>query len=84
MNTIVESLLRKGVYPYDNVDRMRKLDETSLPSKESFYSNLAGEDIAGEGYQHAHTVWKEFNIESMKDYYNLYNVSDALLSGGCY
>ena len=26
-----------------------------------------------------HTVWMEFNIESMKDYHNLYSLSDVLL-----
>ena len=26
-------LLRKGVYPYDYADCLKKLDETSLPSK---------------------------------------------------
>ena len=30
------SLLRKGVYPYDYVDCMKKLDETSLPPKDAF------------------------------------------------
>ena len=49
-------LLRKGVYPYDYVDCLKKLDETSLPTKEAFYSNLAGEGITDEDYQHAHTV----------------------------
>ena len=29
-------LLRKGVYPYDYVHCMKKLDETSLPPKEAF------------------------------------------------
>ena len=29
-------LLRKGVYPYDYVDCMKKLDEASLPPKEAF------------------------------------------------
>ena len=58
---------------------MKKFDEKSLPSKESFYSKLTGEGITDEDYQHAHTVWKEFNIESMKDYHNLYNLSDVLL-----
>ena len=71
--------LRKGVYPYDYVDCWKKLDETSLPPKESFYSNLTGEGITDEHYQHAHTVWKEFYIESMKDYHKLYNLSDVLL-----
>ena len=49
-------LLRKGVYPYDYVDCMKKLDETSIPLKEAFYSKLTGDGIADEEYQHAHTV----------------------------
>ena len=56
-------LLRKGVYPYDYVDCMQKLDETSLTPKEACYFKLTGEVITDEDYQHAHTVWKEFNIE---------------------
>ena len=30
-------LLRKGVYPYDYMDNWERFNETSLPSKESFY-----------------------------------------------
>ena len=33
-------LLRKGVYPYEYMDNWKRLNETSLPNKESFYSNL--------------------------------------------
>ena len=75
-------LLIKGVYPYDYVNCIKKLDETSLPSKEAFYSKLTGEGITDtyyRYYQPAHTVWKEFNIESMKCYHNLYNLSDVLV-----
>ena len=72
-------LLRKGVYPYDYVDCMKKLDETSLPPQDAFYSKLTGAGITDEDYQHAQTVWNEFNIETMKDYHNLYNLSDVLL-----
>ena len=43
------------------------------------HSKLTGDGITDEDYQHAHTVWKEFNIESMKDYHKLYNLSDVLL-----
>ena len=32
-------LLRKGVYPYEYMDNWERFNETSLPSKESFYSN---------------------------------------------
>ena len=58
---------------------MIKFDEKTLPPKEAFYSKLTDEGITDEGYQHAHTVWKEFNIESMKDFHKLYNLADVLL-----
>ena len=38
-------LLRKGVYPYEYTDGWDKFNETSIPSKESFYSNLTMENI---------------------------------------
>ena len=34
----------------------KKIEETSLPPKEAFYSKLAGEGITDEDYQHAQTV----------------------------
>ena len=49
-------LLREGVYPYDYVDCMKKLDETSLPPKEAFYSKLTCQGITDEDCQHAQTV----------------------------
>ena len=51
---------RKGVYPYDYVDSVDKLAESSLPPKEAFYSRLNDEEITNEDYEHAKTVWKEF------------------------
>ena len=33
-------LLRKGVYPYEYINSWKKFNETSLPNKEDFYSNL--------------------------------------------
>ena len=38
-------LLRKGVYPYEYMDSCERFNETSLPSKKNFYSNLNIEDI---------------------------------------
>ena len=34
------SLLRKGVYPYEYMDSWEIFNETLLPDKEDFYSNL--------------------------------------------
>ena len=38
-------LLRKGVYPYEYMDNWERFEETSLPNKESFYSNLNMEKL---------------------------------------
>ena len=46
---------------------MKKFYETSLPPKDAFYSKFTGEGITDEDYQHAQTVSKEFDIQTMKD-----------------
>ena len=40
------------------MDSWKRFDETSLPKKEDFYSNLIIEDITDAGYKHAKNVWK--------------------------
>ena len=37
-----------------------KFNETALPEKEEFYSNLNVEDITDVGYMHAKRVCKDF------------------------
>ena len=46
-------LLEKGIYPYEDMDNWRKFDETTLPPKETFYSNLDLENISDKDYAHA-------------------------------
>ena len=72
-------LARKGVFPYDWFDSLEKLNETSLPPKEAFYSKLNDEHISDEDYAHAQTVWKELNMKTMKEYHDLYLKTDVLL-----
>ena len=72
-------LLRKGVYPYEYLDSWEKFDETTLPSKEAFYSNLNLEDISSEDYVHTQKVWDVFEIKDLGEYHNLYAQSDTLL-----
>ena len=43
-------MLRKGVYLYKYIDSWKKINETSLPEKEKFYSYLNMEDITNADY----------------------------------
>ena len=72
-------LFRKGIYPYDYVNSVERLSETELPPKSAFYSKLNDCDISDADYNHAQTVWKEFNFKTFREYHDLYNLSDVLL-----
>ena len=72
-------LLRKGVYPDEYMDNCERLNETSLPSKESFYSNLNMETIEDIDYRHGNNVFNKFKLNNLGDYHDLYVQSDALL-----
>ena len=72
-------LLRKGVYPYECMDSWEKFDETTLPPKEAFYSNLNLEDISDEDYANAQKVWDVFEVKKLGEYHDLYVQSDILL-----
>ena len=71
-------LLRKGIYPYEYIDSW-VFDETSLSDKEAFYSCLNMEGITNVDYRHAKRVYKEFEINNLGDYHDLYAESDTLL-----
>lgn len=70
---------RKGVYPYEWLESLDKLNDVKLPPKQSFFSKLSGEGVSEEDYEHANSVWKTFGMKTMRDYHNLYNRSDVLL-----
>ena len=72
-------LLRKGVYPYEYINNWERFNETSLPSKESFYSNLNMEDIDDIEYRHGNNVFNKFKLNNLGDYHDPYVQSDTLL-----
>ena len=72
-------LLRKGVYPYEYMDSWEKFNETSLPSKKDFYSNLNMENIDDIDYRHGNNVLKRFKLKNLGEYHDLYVQSDTLL-----
>ena len=50
INIFILLLLRKGVNLYEYMDEWEKLNKTSLPAKEGFYSNLNMGDITFVDY----------------------------------
>ena len=61
------------------MDSWGKLNEVSLPNKESFYSELNKEGITDEDYVHAQKVWEIFKLKYLGEYHDLFVQSDTLL-----
>ena len=72
-------LLRKGVYPYEYIDNWEGFNETPLPNKESFYSNLNMENIDDIDYRHGNNVFKRFKLKNLGECHDLYVQIDTLL-----
>ncbi|CAB4026565.1 uncharacterized transposon-derived [Paramuricea clavata] len=72
-------LKQKGVFPYEYIDSMEKLNETCLLPKEKFFSSLKKEGISDEDYTRAHEVWNRFECETLWDYSEVYLKTDITI-----
>ena len=61
------------------MDSWERFNETSLPDKEAFYSDLNMEDITDVDYKHAKIVFKNFINNNIVDYHDLYVQSETIL-----
>ena len=52
---------------------------TELPPIDALYSSLSKETITPEVYDRTQKVWREFNIENMQQYHDLYLNLNVLL-----
>ena len=66
------------------MDSWERFNETSLPPKESFYSELNLEGISNKDYLHAKKVWDTFEIRNLGEYHDLYVQADTLLLADVY
>ena len=53
---------KKGLYPYEWVDALSKLDYKGLPPIAELYSSLSQEGIAKEEYEHALIIYDKTKL----------------------
>ena len=75
----IESLMKKGVYPYDYMNDWRKFEDKVLPPMSEFRSKLNNCDIDKNDYNRAKIVFDIFKCKNMGDYHDLYLKTDVLL-----
>ena len=61
------------------MDSWDRFEETKLPPKDSFYSSLSMSGVSDTDYEHARKVWREFGINNMGEYHDLYLKTDVIL-----
>ncbi|XP_053595337.1 uncharacterized protein LOC128667793 [Microplitis demolitor] len=70
---------RKGIFPYEYISSIDKLDDKQLPDQVSFFSKLTNESVSDEDYFFVQLVWNKFNIKTLGEYSDLYLKADVLL-----
>ena len=63
-------LERKGAHLCEYMDECEKFNETSLPEKEDFCSNINMDDITDADYMHVIRVCKDFEIKNVGEYHD--------------
>lgn len=75
----VNLFLRKLVFCYDYLDGPERLTETQLPPKSAFFDRLNDNDVSDAEYDHALSIWRALDMQTMRDYLVTYVKSDVLL-----
>ena len=75
----MDLVLQKGIFPYEYITSVDKLNETVLPPKESFFSSLTNSHITVKDYDHALKVWERFKARTIGEYSDIYLKIDVFL-----
>ena len=68
----------KGHFPYEYMDRLERLDDTALLSKEAFFSRLKNEGISDEDYVSCQEAWRDNAMTTLRDFLVWYNNRDVV------
>ena len=70
--------VKKGHFPYEYMDRLERLDDTALPSKQAFFSRLKNEGISDEDYTSCQEAWRVNAMSTLRDFLVWYNNRDVV------
>ncbi|KAF4517455.1 hypothetical protein B566_EDAN004493 [Ephemera danica] len=87
----LDLLRRKGVFCYDYVTSLAKLEEISLPPIEQVHNKLYEQECSESDYQHAMKVWERFGCKTIRECSIIYETLDVCIlhdvyqafRGGC-
>jgi hypothetical protein len=68
----------KGKFPYEWFDDIKKLEQTYLPAREDFTSQLKGEHMSEKDYAVLQKVWVDKHMKTMRDFLEWYNNLDVV------
>ena len=72
-------LSSKGIFPYEFIDDIEKLNYDKILEKDKFYNCLTNENISDDDYKHYIKVWNKLKVKTLGNYSDLYNIQDVLL-----
>ena len=79
MAVILIYYVKKGLYPYEEIDTDSKFDEIGLPPTSAFYEKLKQKELIGEEYEHCKHVYDKLIGKTFYDYHLAYVRCDVLL-----
>ncbi|GFN90296.1 Zinc finger protein 546-like [Plakobranchus ocellatus] len=68
---------QKGFFPYEYITSLEKLEETSLPPREAFYSSLRNSELSQQNYDYLCQVWRDNGMRNLRDLLVWYNNKDT-------
>ena len=69
--------LPKGFFPYEWMDDINKLNHSTLPSQDAFFSRLTGKSISDEDYSALKEKWSQLGMTRVRDLLVWYNNLDV-------
>ena len=70
--------ITKGFFPYEYMDCLERLDDTALPAKEAFFSQLKNESFSDEYYVGCQEAWRDKGMTTLRDFLVWYNNGDMV------